>query len=297
MIEAPLTLDSKAAPAAWRWLPLFIGIAVGIRIALVLMIGPHAAGRAGSLWFPDSADYDQLARNMLEHQPYEVGGNLASRMPGYPLFVAAVYAVCGYSTQAVLIVQALMGGGIVALTYAIARRGGVAIGLLAALLAAFDPLSIGFSVTLLSETSFTFLLMLALWRVIRILEGGPVPDGHSFTIGNAAALQIHAQRGSFGLTDRSRSFFAFGIRECLDGAGTDLGRSRLHEGVRFMVPRPAGGIRGRGSARFVQTPAAGRTGNCHRHRLFDPRPLADPQLPTFWQRTVATDHAGRHFVV
>ncbi len=162
---------SLGTPKVRRWLPLFIGMALGIRIVLALILAPHAAQGLGSLQFADSADYDQLARAMLAHQPYEVGGNLASRMPGYPLFVAAVYALCGYSTQAVLIAQALLCGGIVALTYAIARRAGTTVGLLAALLAAFDPLSIGFSETFLSETPFTFLLMLALWLTIRILAG------------------------------------------------------------------------------------------------------------------------------
>lgn len=144
-----------------RWLPLIVGIAVGLRLALAFVL---------KVEFADAADYDALARALLEGKPYEVGGNVASRMPGYPLFVAGVYAVFGYHPVAVLGVQALLGGAIVWLTYRIARGMGERTGLVAAGLVAVDPLSVGFSATLLSETPFTLVVLLTLLVARRALE-------------------------------------------------------------------------------------------------------------------------------
>ena len=154
-------------PAVRRWLPLIVGLAVGIRAAL---------GWMHPFWLPDSFDYDALARAIAAHQPYVTGGCVASRMPGYPVFLAALYALGG-GGGAVMVVQALLGGMIVVLTYIIGKRLGAASALVAALLAALDPLSIGFSAALLSETPFTLCLMGALWLCLRIAGGPGTPGG------------------------------------------------------------------------------------------------------------------------
>jgi len=147
--------------AVRRWLPLIVGMGVGIRLALALVHGFR---------FPDSADYDLLARNILEGKAYEAGGNFASRMPGYPILVAGVYALAGYSVKAVLVVQALLSGALIGFTYALARRVGTAVALLAAGLVAFDPLTVAFSATFLTEMPFTLCLMVALWLCLRLSE-------------------------------------------------------------------------------------------------------------------------------
>jgi hypothetical protein len=150
-----------------------VGVAIGLRVALGVM---HP------FWFPDSVDYDGLARSMLARGVYEVGGNLATRMPGYPVLLAGVYAVRG-GVAGVMVLQGLMGGVIVWMAYLIGARCGGAggypgqargymVGLIAAGLAAVDPLSVAFSASVLSETAFTLALMVGLWIAIRLLEGG-----------------------------------------------------------------------------------------------------------------------------
>ncbi|HUO08754.1 MAG TPA: glycosyltransferase family 39 protein [Phycisphaerae bacterium] len=149
-----------------RTLWFIIALAISIRLALAI-IHPFQ--------FPDSADYDILARNILHGDAYVTApphGLFATRMPGYPLFVAALEFLLGPSIQHVLIIQSLLSGLIVWLVYAIARRAGESVALLAALLAAFDPLTIGFSAAFLSEMPFTLLMLLALWLFVRLLEGG-----------------------------------------------------------------------------------------------------------------------------
>src|SRR6202047_2937296 len=61
----------------------------------------------------DTKFYEELARNWLDHGVYglSVHGQLVSvdmRMPGYPAFLAGVYAVFGRSGRAVMLVQALV---------------------------------------------------------------------------------------------------------------------------------------------------------------------------------------------
>src|SRR5271155_485433 len=67
--------------------------------------GPFAAG--------DTKFYEELARNWLDHGVYGlfVQGQLTPvdmRMPGYPAFLAAIYAMLGRSRAAVMIVQAAL---------------------------------------------------------------------------------------------------------------------------------------------------------------------------------------------
>jgi 4-amino-4-deoxy-L-arabinose transferase-like glycosyltransferase len=74
-----------------------------------------------------------------------------------------------------MVLQGVMGGMIVLLTYALGKRISQNAGLLAAALVAIDPLSVGFSAALLTETPFTLCLMVALWLCLRIVEIGELP--------------------------------------------------------------------------------------------------------------------------
>ena len=160
MGEQPVLDYGRDPRDARRWLPLIVGLAIGIRLTL---------GWQHPFSFPDSLDYDVLAKAIVAHQPYQVNGNIASRMPGYPVFLAIFYAI-GAGTRGALAVQAMMGGCVVLITYVIAARLGRGVGLLAAALVAFDPLSIGLSAALLTETPFTLLLIASLWVCIQLGE-------------------------------------------------------------------------------------------------------------------------------
>lgn len=128
--------------------------------------------------FDDSRDYVELAQRLLGGGVYGVqtkaGWEIASRMPGYPLFLAGIFALFGDSLRMVGVVQGLLGAGVIGLTYALARRaagtGGSAVGLIAAGLVAVDPLTVGFSAAVLSEMPFTLFLLGALWACLRARE-------------------------------------------------------------------------------------------------------------------------------
>jgi hypothetical protein len=183
-------------PVTRRWLPLILGLAFGIRAAL---------GWMHPFLLPDSADYDALGHAIAQGHSYACGNfalspsgdvtpYVASRMPGYPLLLAAVYLLGG-GVKMVIVLQAFMGAMIVLLTYALGTRLSQATGLLAALLAALDPLSIGFAAALLTETPFTLCLMGALWLCVRIAGGvAASANGTPSADGNAAASSSRTWR-------------------------------------------------------------------------------------------------------
>jgi 4-amino-4-deoxy-L-arabinose transferase-like glycosyltransferase len=148
-----------------RLLAVIIVLGVVIRVVLGL-VHPYV--------FDDSRDYVALAVRLLGEGVYGVqtkaGWVTGSRMPGYPLFLAGIFAVFGESLRMVAVVQGVLGAGVIGLTYALARRAGPAAGLLAAGMVAVDPLTVAFSAAILSEMPFTLFLLGALWACVRTKE-------------------------------------------------------------------------------------------------------------------------------
>lgn len=140
-----------------------VGLAIALRVAV-------AAGHPTMQ--PDSYDYRVLGEKLATTGQYMVDGHRFVRMPGYPALLAMVFAVAGPSVKVALMVQAVLGGLLVAPVFFLARRVNDAVGLVASLLFALDPLSVAFSGALLSETAFTGALLLGLWVVVRIAERG-----------------------------------------------------------------------------------------------------------------------------
>lgn len=71
----------------------------------------------------DAAEYDQIAVSILQHGTFSLDGQPTMlREPGYPLFRAMVYAVFGYSPNAVLWIQLIL---ILATIYLVSRSVGI----------------------------------------------------------------------------------------------------------------------------------------------------------------------------
>ncbi|MEO0558176.1 MAG: glycosyltransferase family 39 protein [Bacteroidota bacterium] len=139
----------------WWAVPVGVGLATRLIVCFV----------ADLPW--DSVDtriYGWMARAILEGEPRSFAPN------GYPLFLAGLLSVVP-STAIVPVVQSLnvlWGAATVGLTYAIARaldRQPVAA--LAAMIVAVYPHPINYTRFLLTEVPTTFLLMLALYGVLR----------------------------------------------------------------------------------------------------------------------------------
>jgi hypothetical protein len=143
---------------------LAVGAGLALRLYLIHRFPMNAAG--------DSEIYLELARNWLDHGVYgmSVNGQLTPvdlRSPGYPAFLAAVYATLGRSRYAVLLAQVFVDLGTCALIAMLAarvapaamRRRAAIAGLW---LAALCPFVANYSTVFLSEILATFLTALAL---------------------------------------------------------------------------------------------------------------------------------------
>jgi len=137
-------------------LALFL-LALVLRVGFVLMEKP-------GFYFEDSIDYDRAARSLLDsghfHHKYY-------RLPLYPAFMAASYAVFGDGITPFRLVQALLGTGTCVFVWLAARRVfGPRTGLLALAGSALFPVHIilsGIEYPVLAGTFFTWLV---LWLLV-----------------------------------------------------------------------------------------------------------------------------------
>ena len=119
----------------------------------------------------DTADYDELALNVLQGAGYVSYENwygfpmYSWRPPAYPLFLAAIYGAWGYSHAAVQVVQSAVGALSVLLLFLIMQRIYRPAAWPAAVVAAlYEPL-VSVCSEVMSECLFIFFVLLALWAI------------------------------------------------------------------------------------------------------------------------------------
>ncbi len=180
-----------------RILAAIVVLAAAVRIAWMLHTGytPSVTDDAGR--------YDLLGRSLANAAGF-VNPNGSTTMfwpPGYPFVLAAVYKLAPFvhtgDVRTALVLQALLDAGTVLLVFAIARRAfDERTGTVAAATYALLPSAIFFSGITLTETSFTFFLMLAVWLLIeshdrddwRLLAAAGLVIGYATLIRGQAAL-------------------------------------------------------------------------------------------------------------
>jgi hypothetical protein len=141
-------------------------------LALALRVG-YVLTEPERLVFPDEAAYQQVARNILSGEGAQLSPEaIALRPPGYPVFLAGIYAVMGReSLRAVWLLQAVLSALVVWQVFALAGRVfGSNAGLLAAALVAVDPFQIFFCGRLLNETVFITLLLALMYCLLRMQQ-------------------------------------------------------------------------------------------------------------------------------
>jgi len=144
-----------------RWLALIVAVGVLLRLAPLVKNWDHPT----IFMDPDSPEYHRIAVNLLaghgyswsEQPPFEPN---IYRPPGLPCLLAVVYALTGASVPHAILLQALLAGLTIALTYRLARAVGAEarVALTAAAVLAVDPVSIYYSNFLLTE-SYTALVV------------------------------------------------------------------------------------------------------------------------------------------
>jgi 4-amino-4-deoxy-L-arabinose transferase-like glycosyltransferase len=92
------------------------------------------------------------------------------RTPGYPIYLAACFAVFGVNLPIIVITQIFLSLGTIALVYGLVNSiGGYYAAVISALLLAFDLPSITYTLQVLSETLFTLMLVALIASGITIL--------------------------------------------------------------------------------------------------------------------------------
>jgi len=138
--------------------------ALCLRLLIVYKL-PQVAG--------DSLPYDDIAKNLLNHgtygltSPEGINPTLA-RLPGYPFFLALVFAIFGQDHfRAVMLVQAVIDIGTCLLVCDIARRTmSEAAARVAFLIAALCPFVANYAATPLTEVPSIFFLTLAIRNAV-----------------------------------------------------------------------------------------------------------------------------------
>ncbi|HXF50209.1 MAG TPA: glycosyltransferase family 39 protein [Dehalococcoidia bacterium] len=173
---APRTLLTAVAGRRGAW-PAVSGTAVAVAAVVAMALVLRLAWIAYSDWRPlpddDAFRYDWFARRLAEGAGFVHlnGKPTAFWPPGYALLLAPLYRLFGPDALWGQLLNAVLGAGAVALTFAIARRAfGQRAGVVAAAIVAAFPSLVLFAGVTLSETAFTFFALLALWLLL--LEGG-----------------------------------------------------------------------------------------------------------------------------
>ena len=200
----------------------------------------------------DGVIYTQIAKNIIEQNVYSLESQAPFtptlvRLPGYPLFIAAVYSIFGHDNNtAVRVVQAVFDAATCVLVALLAflwtedderkRRNAM----WAFLLAALCPFIAIYAATLLTETLTTFLMAamaltttlafksasgkrsLLWWMLTGLLAGAAVllrPDSGLFAGGIGLTLVVS---GLFLTTDESPKFSARFLQVALRGSAFTL---------------------------------------------------------------------------
>ncbi len=156
-----------------------------IHIILLSFIGFYIAGSLLALWLVhhvpsqiyswDSYLYQGTALAILQDGKFAVGPDHLDQpqtviAPGYPLFLAGIFGVAGVNAGNVIFVQILLGAGSLWLTYLLATTlWDARIGLISVILVFLDGIKFVFTQKILTETLFTFSLLITILLGVKLL--------------------------------------------------------------------------------------------------------------------------------
>lgn len=150
--------------------PLIAVFAAAFLVRLGFNVYVMGMDDAGLDRFPDGRDYDALALSLAGGTGYEIDKVPNTfRPPGYPLFLAAVYALAGHSYAVVKVLQSLIGALTCVLVAMIGERlFSKRTGVIAGGIAAGYPFLVLYSGFLLSESLFVFLSVAFLYVLLQL---------------------------------------------------------------------------------------------------------------------------------
>jgi 4-amino-4-deoxy-L-arabinose transferase-like glycosyltransferase len=222
-----LMTRSVSARTRVVWLLAIVVVAFAIRlVATVQFEGLSSGPNSGA--FYDGVEFEQIAANLVRHGEFSVhaGRPTSFRAPGFPIALAAVYAVFGIGNfVAAHVVFCLIGAAACLAAFLVAREiAGDVAGLITAALVAVYPNLLYYAMHFSSEPLFTLLLVLSVWSFIRAMRG----ERLSYYVASGALLGLSA------LTRPAAFYFLpfFALVALLGGRRLWLARSA---GIAVMV--------------------------------------------------------------
>ena len=161
-----------------KTLLILLGAALAARLVLAIPVFIDISRTSAACW--DAIVYEKTALNLLDghgysvssQEPYEIDSTIA---PGYPFFVAGVYALFGRSKLAVVFIQIILNLAVLAILYRfLLRRFGSKPALWMGVLFIADINMAIFCAQLSSETLFALLLIPALLLILASFESGRI---------------------------------------------------------------------------------------------------------------------------
>ncbi len=149
-------------------------------------------------WNIDALGYHQLAVNLLQRGVFSLNTEPpflpdGIRTPGYPIFLALIYALTGVAPRVVLILQALLDSLTVVIVIDLTRRlsGSRGMAWLAGLLYAFLPLAWRYAAELYVESFLAFWLTLTFWLALWVVQAsGRRRMGSAAALGAVAGVSL-----------------------------------------------------------------------------------------------------------
>ncbi|MCM8827618.1 MAG: glycosyltransferase family 39 protein [Candidatus Omnitrophica bacterium] len=142
----------------------------------------------------DSCDYDNSAKALLYLGKFSVSPDKPDspqlvRTPGYPFFIALIYAIFGEKYFPVITIQIFLNVLTILLTYLLAKKlWGLRVALLSTILLSLDFTTFTYSQMLLTETLFTFFLLIAVTRGIYLILSNQKYIKNALLLGSFSAL-------------------------------------------------------------------------------------------------------------
>lgn len=159
--------ESATKSSSRRYLLALLAAALVARL-IVLGLGVNSG-----LFFPDEAEYVELAQNLATHNEFSYKGHLTSfRPPGFPFIMSLAFRLSGTpSLVSARLLQVLLSVATVWVMYRLGKDGwGERVGRTVAAIFAFYPTFIGYSNILLTELSCIFFVSLFCWAMLRCLQ-------------------------------------------------------------------------------------------------------------------------------
>ncbi len=148
------------SPANRKFLFGILAMAALLRVGTAALFHPPLTS--------DDKDYDAIARSLVHGDGFRLEGKTtAFRLPGYPLLLAATYAVFGDSKTPIRMLQVIADVISCLLLFSIGKKMfSEKVGLAAAAILALFPIQVLYVSHLMTETIFTTILLLIVWVVV-----------------------------------------------------------------------------------------------------------------------------------